>query len=141
MPDTVREQVLQAFVLKIGAERCVKLDSSSELPAKSVWDNGEEASKKAFGVTEVALPLPVEFLAKVDKQTYSTNSAQANAMLGEIIKAATSGDNKLGGLCQSIEYAESEFIYPEDGAQEIEVYAVFNVTYQFATGDPFTIPT
>ena len=139
MADTVREQILQAFVLKIGAERCVKLDSDSDLPAKSVWDNGEEASKKAFGVTEVALPLPVEYLAEVDKQTFPTYSAQANAMLGEIIQAATSGDNKLGGLCQSIEYAESEFIYPKDGEQEIEVYVVFNITYQFATGDPFTV--
>jgi len=141
MADTVREQILKAFVLKIGAERCVKLDGDSDLPAKSVWDNGEEASKTAYGTMESVLPVPVEYLAKVNKATYPILSSQANAMLGELIQAATSEDNTLGGLCRSIEYVESEFIYPEDGAQEIEVYAVFNVTYQFKIGDPFTVAT
>jgi len=141
MADTVREQILQAFVLKVGAGRCLKLDGSSDLPAKSIWDNGEEASRTAYGTMEAVLPLPVEYLASVDLTTYPKLSAQANAMLGELIQAATSGDNQLSGLCRSIEYAESEFIYPEDGAQEIEVYAVFNITYQFVIGDPFTVAT
>jgi len=139
MPDTIREQVIKAFVLKVGAARCVKLDGESELPAKSVWDNGESATKTAYGAMEVVLPLPVEYLASVDKTTYPILSAQANAMLGELIQAATSGDNTLNEICRSIEYAESEFIYPEDGAKEIEVYAIFNITYQYAIGDPFSI--
>jgi len=139
MPDTIREQVIQAFVTKISAARCLKLDGDSDLPAKSVWDNREEVSITKYGTNESTLPLPVEYLAKVDKATYPNHSVQANAMLGELIQAATSGDNKLGGLCRSITYLESEFIYPEDGANEIEVYAVFNIVYQFAIGDPFTV--
>jgi len=140
MPETVREQIINAFAQKVGAERCVKLDSSSDLPAKSIWDNSEEATKKAFGVMEVVLPLPVEYLAEVNKTTYPILSSQGNAMLGELIQAATSEDNTLSGLCRSITYEESEINYPEDGAKEIEVYAVFNITYQFVIGDPFTIP-
>lgn len=139
MADTIREQIIQAFITKIGALRCEKLDGHSDLPAKSVWDNREDATKTQYSAMQAVLPLPVEYLAKVDLTTYSTQSAQANAMLGEIIQAATQNDNTLGGLCRSITYFESEFIYPDDGAQEIEVYAVFNVVYQFAVGDPFTV--
>ena len=138
MADTIREKVIAAFCTKVVADRCVKLDSSSELPAKSVWDNREELTKVQFGAMQATIALPVEYLAKVDSITHDNHSKQANAMLGELIQAVTSGDNSLGGLCRSIEYTESEFIYPEDGAQEIEVYAVFTVVYQFAVGDPFT---
>lgn len=138
MPDTVREQIIQAFVTKVGAGRCLRLDGDSNLPAKSVWDNREEATKTKYNTMDVVLPLPVEYLALVDKTTYSSLSAQANAMLGELIQSATSGDVTLGGLCRSIAYTESEIIYPEDGAREIEVYAVFNIAYQFVAGDPFT---
>lgn len=139
MADTIREQIIQAFAAKTVAARCVRLDSNSELPAKSVWDNQEEAVKTKYGTTSATLPLPVEFLDSVDKTTYPSLSAQANAMLGELIQSATQNDNTLGGLCKSISYLESEFIYPEDGAQEIEVYAVFNIVYEFANGDPFAI--
>lgn len=138
MPETIREKVVAAFCTKVGADRCVKLDGSSELPAKSVWDNREELTKTAYGKMSATLPLPVEYLASVDSVTHATHSHQANAMLGEIIQSATSGDNTLGGLCRSIQYTESEIVYPEDGSQEIEVYAVFNVVYEFAVGDPFT---
>lgn len=138
MPDTIREQIIDAFCTKVGAERCVKLDGSSDLPAKSVWDRSEEITKTQYGAVTATMPLPVESLALVDLVTYSTLSHQANAMLGELIQAATAGDNTLAGLCQRIEYSASEMIYPEPGAQEIEVYAVFTVTYQYRVGDPFT---
>jgi hypothetical protein len=139
MPDTIREQIIQAFAIKTGAARCLKLDSDSDLPAKSIWDNQEEATKTAYQTVQASLPLPIEYLALVDKTTYSSHSAQCNAMLGELIQSATDGDNTLLGLCRSINYAESEFIYPEDGGKEIEVYAVFNIVYHFLLGDPFTL--
>lgn len=139
MPDTIREQVVEAFALKVGAQRCQKLDSDSDLPAKSIWDSAEEATKTEYGATRVSILLGVEYLAKVDSLTYANHSKQANAMLGEIIQAATAGDNSLGGLCRSIQYQQVEFNYPDDGAQEVEIFVVFEVVYQFATGDPFTV--
>ncbi len=138
MPTTIRDQIIDAFCVKVGAERCSVLDSSSDLPAKSVWDNREESSKSKYGSNDCVLALPVEYLAKVDKVTYASVSKQANAMLGDVIQSATSGDNTLGGLCKSINYIESEITYPQDGQDEIEIYVVFNVLYSFLNGDPFS---
>lgn len=137
MPDTIREQILTAFATKIGAERCDQLDGRDVLPAKSLWDNREEAEGKKYGVMQMSLPLAVEYKAQVDPNL--NISKQANAMLGELIQLATDGDNTLAGLCESISYQQSEFNYPEDGTQVIEVYVEFSVIYKFAKGDPFTL--
>lgn len=138
MADTIREQIIEAFALKVGAGRCLKLDGDSDLPARSLWDNQEEAEKTAYGSMKCSIDLPIEYLAKVDS-AFSNHSKQANAMLAELIQSATSGDNSLGGLCRSIEYKTSEFIYPEDGSQEIEVFCVFTLVYEFAIGNPFSL--
>ena len=138
MPDTIREKIVQAFAAKVGAIRCVHLDSDSELPAKSVWDNAEETEKTPYGKLKITLPLSVDYLAKIDSTNFSNLSAQANAMLGELIQAATSGDNSLTGLCQSITYMQCQFVYPQDGASEIEVLSVFNLVYLVNIGDPYS---
>lgn len=137
MPDTLREQIVEAFTTKIGALRCARLDGDTDLPAKSVWDNSEDAERTKYGSVACSLDIPVEYMAKVDTSSYSNFSKQANAMLGELIQQATSGDSSLGGLCQNINYTSSEFVYPEDGSREIEVFAVFRITYEFVAGDPF----
>lgn len=138
MPDTIREQIIEAFATKVGALRCAQLDGDSDLPAKSVWDNAEDAERTKYATTTCALDLPVEYMAKVDTLTYANHSKQANAMLGELIQAATSGDQTLGGLCRTIQYTASEFVYPNDGSREITVFVVFRINYEFAAGDPFT---
>lgn len=138
MADTLREQIIDAFCAKISATRCARLDGDSDLPAKSVWDNGEDAERTKYGTFSCSIDIPVEYMAKVDTATYANHSKQANAMLGELIQSATGGDTSLGGLCKSTAYAAAEFVYPDDGSREIEVFAVFRVTYEFAAGDPFT---
>lgn len=138
MPETIREQVVSAFATKVSAQRCARLDSDSDLPARAIWDSPEDAEKTQYGAMQCALTLGVESLALVDSETFAGLSQQANAMLGDLIQAATSGDNTLGGLCRSIEYQQSEFVYPDDGTREIEVLAAFKIVYQFAIGDPFT---
>ncbi|KZZ71564.1 hypothetical protein A3765_13900 [Oleiphilus sp. HI0130] len=137
MPDTLREQIVEAFTTKIGAARCARLDGDSDLPAKSVWDNAEEAERTKYSTFACSMDIPVEYMAKIDTVTYSNFSKQANAMLGELIALATSGDPSLGDLCKSIQYSAAEFIYPDDGSREIEVFAVFRINYEFVAGDPF----
>jgi hypothetical protein len=138
MPDTLREQIVEAFATKMAATRCALLDGDSDLPAKSIWDNAEESERTKYGTFSCSVDIPVEYMAKVDTATYSNFSKQCNAMLGELVQSATAGDPSLGGLCKNIQYTASEFVYPEDGSREIEVFAVFRVTYEFAAGDPFT---
>lgn len=133
---TIREQILDAFSSKVSADRSLRIDGDSDLPARSIWDNEEEAEKTKYGKMRCSFDVPVEYMAKVDLSTFSSLSAQANSMLGEIISEATSGDNSLGGLCRSIDYSGAEFIFPQDGEQEIEVFVVFNIIYEFVIGDP-----
>lgn len=136
MADTRRERIVEAFAQKMSATRCAVLDGDSDLPARAFWDNQEEAELTQYNSTRITLPIPVEYLAKVDSSTYANHSKQANAMLGELITDALSGDRSLGGLCQSIRYRSSEFDYPEAGEQEIAVAAVFEIVYEIVSGDP-----
>jgi len=136
MADTLREKILQAFTAKVNAGRCLGVDGDGDLPARSVWDTAENAERTSYGTVRCIIDLPVEYIAKVSKD-YLHNSAQANAMLGELIQDATAGDNTLGSLCCGVSYSSSEIVYPEDGAQEIVALAVFQIIYEFALGNPF----
>lgn len=135
---TKRERIVAAFASKLSALRCALLDGDSDLPARSIWDNSEEATRTKYGNYRVELSIPVEYFDKFNSANFSNYSSQANSMLGELIQDATSGDTTLGGEAISINYSSSEVVYPDDGAREIAVVASFTIIYEFENGDPIS---
>jgi len=135
MPDSIREQIVQAFATRISATRAMQLDGSTDLPARSVWDTSESAERLNYGKLRVTLDLNVGFMDNVDRQ--QNQSAQGNAMLAELINDALSNDPTMGGLCTQINYADSVIDYPEPGQSQIAVLAVFQIVYEIDNASPY----
>jgi len=136
MPDSIREQIVEAFATRISAGRAVQLDGSSELPARAVWDASESAERLQYGRLRVTLDLNVGFMDNVNRSI--NQSAQGNTMLAELINDALSSDPTLGGLCEQINYADSVIDYPEPGQDQIAVLAVFQIVYEIDNASPYT---
>lgn len=136
MPDSIREQIVQAFASRISATRATQLDNNSDLPARAVWDATESAERLQYGKLRVSLELNVGFMANVDRAINA--STQGNAMLSELINDALSSDPTLGGLCSQINYADSVIDFPEPGQSQIAVLAVFQIVYEIDSTSPYT---
>ncbi len=136
MPDSIREQIVQAFATRISADRAVQLDGSSDLPARAVWDASESAERLQYGRLRLTMDLNVGFMDKVDRGI--NQSAQGNTMLAELINDALSSDPTLGGLCEQINHSDSVIDYPESGQSEIAVLAAFQIVYEIDSASPYT---
>lgn len=134
MPDSIREQVVQAFADRINAGRCLQLDGKGDLPARAVWDTTESADRLQYGKLQVSLDLNVGFMDNVDRDNQST---QGNTMLAELLEDALNSDPTLGGLCSQINYVESVIDYAEPGQDQIAVLAVFQIVYEIDNASPY----
>lgn len=135
MPNSIREQVVQAFADRIGASRAQKLDSQSDLPARALWDPSESAEKNKYGKYDLTVTIQVAEMASRDFQTDS--STQGNAMLASLLNDALNADATLGGLCKHIRYVESTLDSPEDGQKEMVVLATFEIVYVTSNTSPY----
>lgn len=136
MPDSIREQIVQAFATRINATRAMQLDGNSELPARAVWDPSESAERLQYGKLRVTLELNVGFMDNVDRA--ENPSKQGNAMLAELLEDALNNDPTMGGLTSQINYSDSVIDFPEPGQSEIAVLAVFQIVYEIDSTSPFT---
>ena len=136
MPDSIREQIVEAFAARIGAGRAMQLDGNSELPARAVWDSSESAERLNYGKMRVTTELSVGFMDNVDRSINS--SKQGNAMLAELLEDALNNDPTMGGLCSQINYSDSVIDYPEPGQSEIAILAVFQIVYETDSTSPFS---
>ena len=59
MPDSIREQIVQAFADRINAKRAGQLDNREELPARVIWDFAETAEKLKYRKYEITMSLNV----------------------------------------------------------------------------------
>lgn len=135
MPVSIREQVVQAFTDRIGAARAQRLDGEFDLPARALWDPSETTEKNRYGKYDCTVTLQVAEMAQRDFALDS--SAQGNAMLASLLNDALSTDHTLGGLCKSINYAESTLDSPEDGQKQMVVLATFEVVYVMSSSSPY----
>lgn len=135
MPDSIREQIVQAFATRIGATRAMQLDNNSELPARAVWDSSETAERLQYGRLGVTLTLNVGYLDNVDRAV--NPSKQGNVMLATLLNDALNNDPTLGGLCSQINYSDSVIDFPEPGQDQIAVLIVFEIVYDIDSTDPF----
>ena len=135
MPVSIREQVVQAFVDRIGATRANQLDGESDLPARALWDPSESTEKNKYGKYDCTVTIQVGELAARD---FSVNSSiQGNAMLSGLLEDALSTDTTLGGLCKSISYTGSTLDFPESGQKEMVVLATFEIVYVMSNSNPY----
>ncbi|MFB2703558.1 hypothetical protein [Marinobacter shengliensis] len=135
MPDSIREQIVQAFADRLNAERGQQLDSQEELPARVLWDPTETAEKTKYRKYEVTLTVNVGEMAKRD---FNVNpSVQGNQMLAALLNDALSEDSSLGGLCKDISYTDSVLDSPDPGQSEMIILVTFQITYQTSNTSPY----
>lgn len=135
MPDSIREQIVQAFADRLGAERGQQLDSELDLPARVLWDPSETAEKLKFRKYDVTLTVNVGEMAKRD---FTINpSVQGNQMLATLLDSALSEDSTLGGLCKDISYTDSVLDSPDPGQTEMIILVTFQITYQTSNTSPY----
>lgn len=135
MPDSIREQIVQAFADRLNAERGQQLDSQEELPARVLWDPTETAEKTKYRKYEVTLTVNVGEMARRD---FTINpSVQGNQMLAALLNDALSEDSSLGGLCKDISYTDSVLDSPDPGQSEMIILVTFQITYQTSNTSPY----
>jgi len=135
MPDSIREQIVQAFADRLGAERGQQLDSEKDLPARVIWDPSETAQKLQYRKYEMSLTVNVGEMAKRDDSVNS--SVQGNAMLAGLLNDALSEDQTLNGLCKHISYTDSVLDSPDPGQNEMIILVTFEIVYQTSNTSPY----
>jgi hypothetical protein len=134
---SMRSQVISAFCTKIGGQRALPFASVDDLPLKSVWDLGEEATRVAYGAHDIDLTLEVQMLLDSSGST-STEPELLDAALLELQTSALSFEETFFNLVESIQYSGCQFGYSEDGSAVIGLSASFLVQYRFLTSNPST---
>ncbi|HCA36845.1 hypothetical protein KZZ05_08615 [Marinobacter adhaerens] len=135
MPDSIREQVVQAFADRLNAKRGEQLDSEQDLPARVIWDPSETAEKLKYRKYEMTLTLNVGEMAKVD--TTINSSVQGNQMLAGLLNDALASDQTLGGLCKHISYTDSVLDSPDPGQNEMIILVTFQIVYETSNTSPY----
>lgn len=136
MPDSLREQIVQAFSQRLEAERSEQLSSDDKLPARCLWDMDESAERLAYGKLRMTLSVGVGVMDRVPRST--TSSEKGNQMLAQLLEDALNQDPTMGGLTQQINYTDSTRDYPEPGQDIIAVLANFEIVYETDSTSPYT---
>lgn len=135
MPQSIRDQIVEAFAARLNAERAGVLDSEEELPKRVLWDPAESAKRVQYGKIECTVGINVAEMAVRD--TAMDASKQGNAMVAALLEDALNADSSLGGLCSQINYSDSELDTPDDGQQTIVVLVTFDIVYRISNTSPY----
>lgn len=135
MPDSIREQIVQAFADRLGAQRGQQLDSREDLPMRVLWDPTETAEKLKYRKYEMTLTLNVGEMAKRDFNVNS--SVQGNQMLAAMLDNALNDTHTLGGLCKQISYTDSVLDSPDPGQTEMIILVTFQIVYETSNTTPY----
>lgn len=135
MPDSIREQIVQAFADRLGAERGQQLDSREDLPMRVLWDPTETAEKLKYRKYEMTLTLNVGEMAKRDVDV--NPSVQGNQMLAAMLDDALNDTHTLGGLCKHISYTDSVLDSPDPGQTEMIILVTFQIVYETSNTTPY----
>lgn len=136
MPDSIREQVVEAFSQRINAGRSDQLSSEDPLPARVVWDTNETAERLAYGKLRMTLTLGVGVLDRVPRNTVT--SKHGNVVLAALLEDALNQDPTMGGLTEQINYTDSTMDFPEPGQDVMAVLASFEIVYLTDSISPYT---
>lgn len=135
MPS-IRQQIVDAFCTKIGAQRALRFVDGEDLPLKSVWDGNEEAIKSQYGTHDVTLELQAQVILDSSISTTLSEGEQLDDALVQLQTSALAYDQAFFDLITGIQYTGSQYAYSEDGSSVIGLSAGFEINYQFLTNDP-----
>lgn len=148
LAEPIREKIIAALADKLSniaalgnapAHRSNSELDYDALPAVSVWDGSDTIIEQdvRYGQVVVSTEVGVEtvHIARVEHERWSE---QANAILAELIRAATGGDRTLGGLADDVAYKATTLYYPEPGSDIIGVDLMLEVRWRHDVGDPYT---
>lgn len=149
MADTIREQIISAYVTRLthiisangynsdignSVFRATKLIEQMDLPACVLWPGIEEVSSR-YGQNECTFNLKVEAI----KEFGSINSSMIQEqLLGDLIKCMTDTGVEVTPLIESISYVGGgPADQPDSRETSTAVYAEFQIKYNFLIGNPY----
>lgn len=150
MADTIREQIIAAYVTRLAAWttangynygcgasvfRAMPVVNPSEAPACALWPEAEEAEKR-YNKMVCTMPVKVEAIAEVG----TTNpSIIQEKLLGDAITIMTDPSVTVSSKIDSITYKGGGPAAVPDGRDTVvAVSAEFEIKYKFVLGNPET---
>lgn len=135
MPQSIRDQIVEAFAARLNAARSGVFDSEEELPKRVLYDPAESCERAQYGKLQCTLGINVAEMAVRD--TSMNASQQGNAMLAALLDDALNADSSLGGLCSQINYSDSQLDTPDDGQQTMVLLVTFDIVYRISNTSPY----
>ena len=136
--NTIREQIIQALVSRVGATRMLEQYDSRDLPLTVIAEGDDVAAETPYGMTAVVMPVTVARAIALTGNKDDGWYNEANNELGRLIDDIYSaGDDTLSGLCQGIDYASGSVELLTDGSNGAAVQVSLNGRFQFRHGNPF----
>jgi hypothetical protein len=141
MTDTVREQIIQAFIARVEplsglpVERAQRSWGETTDRFISVWDGADTKIDETYGFERMSFEIAVEIIW----QATDNESIEANALMGEIDSTIRNADRTWNSLAVKTDRARMAPQYTEDGSRYTRVTAVYNIQYQTPIGDPYTV--
>jgi hypothetical protein len=133
---TVRERIVAAFAVALGARRARRTYDTDDLPALALWDASDDSAERTpYGQVEISMTLTLETFHEAVPNDDMVSS-QANALLGQY-QTAAAADRTLGGLCDDIAYTGCTIYYPDDGSHLLGVDVSFSVRFRHDAGNPY----
>ena len=146
---SIREQVVQALVVRLGAVtvgngysfsptryRAVRELLDTSLPAITVWDQAEETETRGSALVH-AMTVQVETMREVGDQNFSIIG---NKSLADMKRALLAPDSTLGGIADGINMVSSSIEYPDSGTSICKTTTEIVVMYSELRGDPDSTP-
>jgi hypothetical protein len=142
MIDTIRERIIQAFLLRakplsprLPIQRALRSVNESNDRFVSVWDGDDQNMDVSYGQYNLQFVIAIEL---VWKPININASISANALLGEVIKTMLTGSQSFNGLATSLQYKSALIGYPKDGSGYCSLTVGFTISYTTLKDDPYT---
>lgn len=149
MTDTIREQIISAYLTRLSAWRtsggfnhdcgssvlrATQYVDEKDLPVCALFPKPEEAATNQYGISEHQMPVRVEGLAAIGAADPSVIQEQ---LLGDMIKLMTDPDVTVTSKIKSIQYTGGGPNGTPTGEDtSVAAYAEFTITYTTLKGNP-----
>lgn len=144
MPDSIREQIIQAVLARVqtidaNALRAPIIQRSYEGDALTGLIDDEDAVEQAeYDSVVTVMGVRVQRVVKYDPDT-ENRSVIANEELAAMIAAVTdNADPTMGGLADYIRYSAGAPIYETGQIEYIGIALAFEIRYRFDIDDPYS---
>ena len=140
MTDTIRERIIQAFLVKAAPLSNVEIVRARRSVGEgqerfiSAWDGEDNTTDSRYG--QDTMEFPMLLICEWDPGDVNPSVA-VNAMMGEITSAILSTDFDLGGLVEDMARLSMTPTYPNDGSNICILTAAFRIRYKTKRGNPY----